>query len=87
MLFRILQFGCPLCSFKLELMFTCKEHMESDHENWRDDLKALPGHGATKAPVHAGPSPHTNPNWLHNLTTNFMSLVVDKSSSRCRQAL
>ena len=84
MLFRIVQFGCPLFSFKSELMFTCREHMEADHDNWKDDLEALPDRSASIAPVDTGPSPHTNPNWLPNLTTNFLSLVVDKCSSRCR---
>ena len=77
MIFRIFHLGCLLCSFKSELMFTCKEQMESDYEDWRDDLKAVPGHSASKAPVDTVPSPHTNPNWLPNLTTNFMTLAVD----------
>ena len=32
-------------------------------------------------------TPHTNPNWLRNLKTNYNSDVVDKCSQRTRQAI
>ena len=81
--FRIIQFRCPLCSFESELIFLCKDHIVSDHMTWKEDMKAL----SSKAAVETRASPHTNPNWLPNLTTNFLSVVVDKCSARSRQAL
>ena len=48
LIFRIIQFKCPLCSFESEMMFLCRDHIESDHEHWKDDLKALPK--SSKAP-------------------------------------
>ena len=33
------------------------------------------------------PSPHSNPDWLPKLTGSFLTLVVEKCSARCRQAV
>ena len=62
--------------------------MEYDHENWRDDVKALPGNSSSQV-QDSGPSPHDkqNQNWLHNLQVNFLQVVVENCSSRCRQAV
>ena len=80
---RVVQYKCPLCSFVSELRFLCKDHLLSDHENWKEEFAALRDFSATEKNA----SPHTNPDWLPNLTADFSTVVVSQCSARSRQAV
>jgi len=89
----IMQFGCAFCSFKSEMIHGSRVHISLDHPKWEDDLKTLDDLRTLAAPVNsskappASSSPHTNPNWLKDLTSNFLAVVVDKCSTRVKQAI
>jgi len=73
----ILQFRCSFCSYLSELEPHTKEHIASEHPDWKAELSKK---GRSK-------SSHSNPNWLHELQSNFKKIIIDDCSRRARDAV
>ena len=75
--YRIPQFRCTFCSYLSELGSLTKEHIASEHPDWKNELLKK---GRSK-------SSHSNPNWLHELQSEYKKIIIEDCSRRARDAV
>ena len=61
-----------------EVSSLCKEHIVNKHPKWKEEI--------SKEAAENKNSPHTNPNWLRDLTGDFYNVVIANCSLKCKDA-